>query len=505
MEETETQSSITEGDLFRPMLEIAWPLVVFQLLNVAYNVADTIWLGRYSADAVGALSIAWPLIFLFISAAGGFNAAGSILVAQYTGADSERSAGKVAGNQFVFVVGLAVVFGLLGFFLSDAMLALLPSSADTTRQVLPLANDYMRVFYLGLPFLFGFFIFSSVMRGYGDTKTPMYVMAGSVALNVVGDPILIFGFANNPLFAAPGLAALEPVLLELTGFTGLGIEGAAIATVSSRGLAAVVGIGLMFFTDVGPAVRAHHLRPDLSVIRKIVDLGIPTTAEQSSAALGMITMTAMVSMFSPAVVAAYGLTNRIGTVVFLPSMGLGRATNTMVGQNLGADRPDRAERATWLASKVVVGVLLVASVVAFLFPEPIVGVFLSTGTAEAAVTIGFAVTYLQIRAFEFVFMGVFQVMLGAFRGAGNTRTAMVFSIVALWLARVPLVYLLAVWGPLGPLGIWIGFAAGDVVGGIVATLWFTRGTWKEAVIDESGGSGDGGGAVGPDESPAGSD
>ncbi|WP_135667790.1 MATE family efflux transporter [Halorhabdus rudnickae] len=472
------------------MLAIAWPLVVFQLLNVAYNVTDTIWLGHYSADAVGALSIAWPLIFLFISIAGGFNSAGAILVAQYTGADSEGSAGRVTGNQFIFVVGMAVVLGVVGYLLSDQLLALLPSSPDTAARIIPMANDYMEVFYLGLPFLFAFFVFSTVMRGYGDTRTPMYVMAGSVGLNVIIDPILIFGFAGNPLFALPGLDAIGATLAELTSFSGLGIEGAAIATVSTRGLGAVVGIGLLFFRGFGPDVRLEHLRPDLDVIRDLVDLGLPTTAEQSAAALGMITMTAMVSMFSPAVVAAYGLTNRIGTIVFLPSMGLGRATNTMVGQNLGAEKPDRAERATWLAAKVAVGILLIAAVVAFVFPKPIVGVFLSTGTEDAAITLAFAATYLQVRAFEFGFMGLFQVMLGAFRGAGNTRIAMVLSIIALWLGRVPLVYLLAVDpGPLGPLGIWIGFAAGDILGGIVATLWFTRGTWKEAVIGETDGTG----------------
>lgn len=480
-----SKPNVTEGSLIRPMLGIAWPLVVFQLLNVAYNVTDTIWLGRYSADAVGALSIAWPLIFLFISIAGGFNSAGSILIAQYTGADDEQSVGTVVGNQLLFVVGMASVLGLAGFYLSETLLGLLPSSEETTAQVLPLANEYMEVFYLGLPLLFGFFVFSSVMRGYGDTRTPMYVMAGSVGLNVILDPILIFGLADNPLFAVPILDSVGAWLYGLTGFTGLGIEGAAIATISTRGLAAVVGVVLLFWTRFGPTVGVADFRPDLGTIRKMIDLGIPTTAEQSSSALGMLTMTAIVSMFSPAVVTAYGLTNRIGTIVFLPSLGLGRATNTVVGQNLGAGKPERAEQATWLAAKVVAGVLLIASIVTFVFPEEIVRVFLSADTEGAVAAIGFAVVYLQVRSFEFVFMGLLQVFLGAFRGAGNTKTAMAFAMMSLWVARVPLVYLLAVVGPLGPMGIWIGFAAGDVVGGVAAMLWFTRDTWKETVIEET--------------------
>lgn len=485
MDHSESSADITEGALLRPMFDIAWPLVVIQLLNVAYNVTDTIWLGRYSADAVGALSIAWPLVFLFIAVAGGFNSAGSILVAQYTGADSDRSAGLVVGNQLVFVVGMAAVLGAVGFVFSDAMLAVLPASTETASDVLPLANEYMRVFYLGLPFLFGFFVFTAVMRGYGNTRLPMYVMAGSVGLNVVLDPIFIFGVADNPLFAlpVPGLDALGGWLAATVGFAGLGVEGAAIATILTRGLGAVVGLLVLFGTDLGPAVGVGDLRLELDVVRKMVSLGVPTTAEQSASALGLITMTAIVSMFSPAVVAAYGLTNRIGTIFFLPSLGLGRATNTMVGQNLGAGKPDRAERATWLAAGVTVGVLLVGSALAFAFPDPIVRVFLPGETDRAVATVAFAATYLQVRAVEFAFMGLLQVMLGAFRGAGNTRTAMLFAIVSLWVARVPLVYLLAVVGPFGPFGIWVGFAAGDVLGSLLAALWFTRGTWKEAVVE----------------------
>ncbi len=167
-------------------------------------------------------------------------------------------------------------------------------------------------------------------------------------------------------------------------------------------------------------------------------------------------------------------------------MGLGRATNTMVGQNLGAEQAERAERAVHLAGAAAVAVLFVAAVVAFLIPTRIVAVFMATGTPEAAETIRFGAEFLRIRSVEFVFIGVMQVLLGAYRGAGNTKTALVFSMVTLWLVRVPLVYGLAFVAGLGPAGIWYGMAAGHVVGAIAAGLWFTRGTWKSAVVDTPG-------------------
>ncbi|MFB6148443.1 MAG: MATE family efflux transporter, partial [Halobacteriales archaeon] len=228
------RATITEGGLIRPLFRLAWPIVVIQLLQVAYNIADTLWLGRYSADAVGALSLAFPLVFLLISVAGGFTAAGAILVAQYTGAKSEGSAGKVAGQTITFVGLLAVVIGLVGFLLTDAMLGILPSSPATATQVVPLAADYMRVFFLGIPFLFGFYVFAAVMRGHGNTRSPMRVMAISVAINVVLDPFLIFGWWVFPQ---------------------MGIEGAAIATIFSRGIASVLGFYILFVSRTGPAVE----------------------------------------------------------------------------------------------------------------------------------------------------------------------------------------------------------------------------------------------------------
>ena len=463
MSDAVSEDSITEGGLARPLLRLAWPIVAIQLLQVTYNIADTLWLGRLSSDAVGALSLAFPLIFLVLSIAGGFTTAGSILVAQYTGAESEGSAGEVAGQTLTFVGALAMALGLVGFLLTGEMLALLPSSVETTDQIVPLAADYMRIFFLGVPALFGFFAFSALMRGYGDTKTPMRVMVVSVALNVVLDPILIFGWGPVP---------------------GFGIEGAAYATVFSRGVATVLGMYVLFVAGAGPEVGIADLAPDLGLIEEIVRIGLPSSMEQSMSALAMITLTAMVVTFAPPVVAAYGLGNRLVSLIFLPAMGLGRATNTMVGQNLGAGQADRAERAVYLAAGAGAVVLFLAAVVAALVPGPIVGAFITTGTEDAARTIAFGSEYLRIRSVEFVFIAVLQVLLGAYRGAGNTKTALVFSVLALWVGRVPTVYYLAFVADFAQRGIWIGMALGNIVGSIGAGLWFLRGTWKEAVIDE---------------------
>jgi len=487
-----SDESITEGSLVRPLFHLAWPIVVIQLLQVTYNVVDTLYLGRLSAEAVGAISLAFPLIFLLIAVAGGFTTAGAILVAQYTGAEGDRSAGLVAGQTIFTVSVLSVFIGIAGYFYTRPALELLPSDADTAATVIPLAADYMEVIFAGIPLMFGFFVFSALMRGYGDTRTPMAVMLVSVVLNVFLDPFLIFGFADNPLFewlaSVPVAGALDPVALEaslfaLTGFTGYGIEGAAIATIFSRGVATAIGFWLLFATGLGPAVAVSHLVPDLGFIRDIFQLGLPSSVEQTTSALAMITLTAMVVTFSPPVVAAYGLGNRLISLVFLPAMGLGRAIDTMVGQNLGADRADRAARSVKLAAGTGAGVMFLVAVVAVTFTEPIVGVFLGD-VPDAPATVSYAVEYVRIRSVEFAFIGVSQVILGAFRGAGNTKTAMVISILTLWVGRVASVGYLVFIAGWGATGVWVGMALGNVLGAVVGVAWFARGTWTERYIDE---------------------
>ena len=487
-----SEDSITEGSLLRPLFRLAWPIVVIQLLQVTYNVVDTLYLGRLSAEAVGAISLAFPLIFLLIAVAGGFTTAGAILVAQYTGAKGDESAGLVAGQTIVTVSVLSLFIGVGGYFYTRPALELLPSDVETAATVIPLAADYMEVVFLGIPLMFGFFVFSALMRGYGDTRTPMAVMFVSVFLNVLLDPFLIFGFADNPLFgwlaATPGVAALDPGAIEgtlfaATGFTGYGIEGAALATIVSRGVATGIGVWVLFATDIGPDVGIADLRPNLGFIEDVFRLGLPSSVEQTTSAMAMITLTAMVVTFSPPVVAAYGLGNRLISLVFLPAMGLGRAIDTMVGQNLGAGRADRASRAVRVAVAAGAGVMFLVAVVAVTFTEPIVSVFLGD-VPDGPATVSYAVEYVRIRSVEFAFIGVSQVILGAFRGAGNTKTAMVISVLTLWVGRVASVGYLVFVAGWGETGIWVGMAIGNVLGATVGIAWFSRGTWTDRYIEE---------------------
>ncbi len=465
---------LTSGTIAKPLFLLSMPIVVTNLFQTAYNIADTFWLGQYSTDALAAISFAFPMVFLLISLGMGISVAGSVLVAQYTGAGEEGEAEYAASQTVTFAVIGSLVLGGVGYLFVDEFLAVMGASAD----VLPLASGYMEVISLGLAFMFGFFVFIALMRGYGDTVTPMVVMFGSVVLNIVIDPFLIFGFQNNPLFGALGLSGLEASLFAATGYAGSGIEGAAIATVFSRGLAFVVGLAIMFRGTRGVRIHLRDMVPDLSYLPRLARIGAPASVEGTGRALSINLLLFIVASFSDPVVAAYGIGTRVFSVVFLPAIAVARGVETMTGQNIGADKPDRAERAAGLAAKTLFGILTAAGVVVWFVAPAVADVFTTSDEV-----VGITAEFLRYVALTFGFIGVMRAYTGSFRGAGKTLTAAAVSVLMLAVVRLPVAWVLST--PMGESGVWLAFAVSNVVGAILAYGWYRRGTWRGADLTDS--------------------
>jgi len=475
--------NVTDGELLKPLVVLSLPIVLSQLLQVGYNLADTFWVGQLGQAAVSALSYSWPLVFLMISVAGGFTVAGTVLVAQHKGAGDDQHVDHVAGQTIAFVGVLALAFSALGWLLTPTLVGLVGATPGSVEYTL--AVEYTRTIFLGVVFMFGFFIFQALLRGWGDTRTPLLLMFFGVVLNVVLDPFLILGFDGNGLLTMLGLDSLGTTLYELTGFSGFGVQGAAIATVFSRGVGAIVGMAWLFSGRVGISLSLADLRLQAETVRRIVDIGAPASVEQSMRALGITALTALVAVAGDDAVAAFGIGNRLNSLVFLPALGLSQGIETVVGQNLGREQPARAKRAVTYASGIIVAVLAVVSVVAVTFAAPITAVFIRGAQASTVIEIG--ADYLRIIGPTFAFLGVFQVLQGAFRGSGSTRAAMVFSILSLWAFRLPIAYLVGVVLATGASGIWTGIAASNVLALIAAAAWYLRGTWASNVIDPDSG------------------
>ena len=464
---------LTSGGIAKPLIYLSIPLIITNLLQVTYNLADTFWLGQHSTTSLAAISFAFPMVFFLIALALGVSVAGSVLVAQYTGAGETEEAEYAASQTISYTIIASIVLGAAGYVFVEDAIVLLGASDD----VAPLVAAYMEVYSIGLVAVFGFLVFLALMRGYGDTVTPMVVMFGSVVLNIVLDPFLIFGFEENPLFGYLGLNALEADLYALTGYTGAGIEGAAIATVVSRALAFAVGLAILFRGTHGVQISLEQMRPDLEYARRLVDIGTPASVEGTARALSINLLLVIIAIFPETVVAAFGIGTRVFSVIFLPAIAFSQGIETMTGQNIGAGNRDRAKRTNHFGAKVLLVTLTGLGILVFLAAAPIVSIF----TTDPAV-VDEGALFLRYTALTFGFMGVMRAYSGGFRGAGKTLIAAVISILTLGVLRFPLAWVGAEY--LGSSGVWLAFAVSTVVGGAIAYVWFTWVDWLGGGLTE---------------------
>jgi putative MATE family efflux protein len=288
----------------------------------------------------------------------------------------------------------------------------------------------------------------------------MYIVLMTVLLNLVLDPLFIFGWG--------------PV-------RQWGVAGAAVATVITQGLAAAVGFALMFGGRYGLRLKRASFLPDWAFVWRAFRLGAPASTEQALRALSLTMLTLLVSPFGSTVVAAFGVGLRVTTFVLIPAMGFSMATSALVGQNIGAGKLDRAERTNTIATLLSFLVLQAFGVLMIVFARPVALLFLPEGGEPA----GMAVTYLRIVGSTFGCIGVQQVITGTFRGAGDTAAAAMQALVSQWILRFPLAYVLSQHTPLAETGIWWSIAISNVLAAIITLVWLAGGKWKTKQLIEA--------------------
>jgi len=450
---TALRRDLLDGPILGTLARLALPIVLANLLQTAYQLTDTYWVGRLGGEAVAAVSISFPVLFLIIALGGGLGVAGSVLVSQYTGAGEPQRVNRVAGQTLLLVVIVSTLLSVGGYLAAPSLMRLMGAGPD----ILADASRYLQVSFIGTLFMFGFFVYQSIMRGIGEVRVPVFIVLATVLLNLVLDPLFIFGWGPVPR---------------------LGVAGAAWATVGTQAVATLIGWSHLLGGRYGVHVTSADLRPDWMTVRLIWRLGLPASLEQSTRALGLVALTFLVATFGTQTLAAYGIGTRILAFVIIPALGLSMATAALVGQNIGAGQRERAEAIARLAAAVAFVVLEAVGVLCFFYAVPIIRLFIPN---DPAVVAGGAV-FLRLMALTFGFIGLQQALGGAFRGSGNTLHTMVIALVSLWALRFPLAYFLAMHTRLGALGLWWAFPVSNVATAIMAIVWFRWGTWRRTVL-----------------------
>ena len=443
---------ILHGNMRSVLLSLALPVMAANAIQTIYGLADTFWVSKLADGdiAVAAVSYIGPMVAVAIALGIGMNIAGISMISQFIGLGRENESKRVAGQLISFSFFFSLILGLLGLLFGKQLLA----ATGAEGQILEYGWEYLQAVFLGGPAMFVFFAFQSIKQAQGDTLTPMLLAGASVILNIILDPIFMFTF-------------------------DLGIAGAAWATVVTRALSTVVGMYLLFFTDNGLRLNLGDLRFNSKIMGKIVKIGLPSGLGQSIEGIGFMIMNGFVLSFGDYTVAAFGVGNRINSLIFMPAMGLGSALATVVGQNLGAGQIDRAGKA--VKESIFLSVTIMASgAVAMFFAAPhIIKIF-----SQHPVVLEQGTYYLRLISASIPLMGIFQAFVGCFQGSGHTLMAMLVTTGRLWALCLPMIILFKYFTPLAEKSVWFAMVGSNLLTCVFAFFLFLSGRWKQKVVDE---------------------
>ncbi|WP_458186468.1 MATE family efflux transporter [Haladaptatus sp. NG-WS-4] len=415
-----SRDEITDGSLARALVLLAAPLVLQNFVQVAQQVVDTFWVGRLGGDAVAAVGLNFPLIALLFAVFMITNIGTQVLVSQRVGADDESGARRAVfhGITMAFVMGL--VLAALVFVFAPDVIALFGASPDVTS----FATIYLTTLSLGLPLVGMGDAIEMGFVGWGDSRAALFINVVAVGVNIVLDPILIFGYG-------------------IPGFAGFEIAGAALATIVGYGTSALFALGLMVRGRDGYTLTRTSMTVRVDDYRELFDIGLPMFGQQAVAQTVRLLIVGIVTMAGgTAAVVAYTVGARIASVAFIPASGLSQAAQSVVGQNIGANNPLRASRTTWVGVGIATVGLTAIGIVQWLVPELLTNLFVPDISAER---LALTVDYLKILAYGYWGIGAMYLFNAGFNGARRTKTTMVADLLKYWVVRLPIAALGALW------------------------------------------------------------
>jgi putative MATE family efflux protein len=438
---------LTEGSPGRLILRFATPMLIGNVFQQFYNIADSIIVGRYlGKEALAAVGASFPIIFLLVSFVIGITMGSTIIIAQYFGAKDIRNVRRSIDTLYIVLFFTSIIVGVLGIVFSRAIFNLMNLPAD----LLPQARIYLNVYLSGSIFFFGYNGISAILRGLGDSKTPLYFLIFATIMNIF-------------------LALLFVVVFKW------GIAGSAIATVISQ--AGAFFSGIIYLNRTHPIINLswRKLEFDREIFNKSIKIGLPSGIQQTFVALGMMALMRVVNNFGTNTLAAYTAAGRIDSLAAMPAMNFGAALSTFVGQNLGAHKPERVKQGLKSTFIMASALAIATTLLIIIFKHDLMSLFTSD---SQVITIG--VDYLVIISTFYIFFSSMFVIGGVMRGAGDTLIPMFITLFSLWIIRIPLAYILS--AKIGVTGIWWAIPIAWFLGATLSYIYYLRGNWKKKVV-----------------------
>ena len=435
------------------LIMFAVPMFLGNLLQALYSTVDSIWVGRFlGPNALAAVSVSFPIIFALVALVMGLTMATTTLISQYYGAGRHGDVKRTVSNSILLLGIAGSAISIIGFLSRNWLLRLI----NVPDEIFGHASSYLGVYSLGLVAMFLYNAASAILRGLGDSRTPLKFLAYATVANIVLDPLFIFGAGPIP---------------------AMGVAGAALATVIAQSFSAAIGlIYLAKKMDMLKVDKSFWIL-DLQITKDTIRIGLPGGLQQTLVSLSSMVVGALVNSFGPTVVAGFGAAARIDQFSFMPAMSVSLAVSALVGQNMGAGRHDRVAWAVRSSMMISAGLTSIVSLTAILFPAALLSIFTTDPDVSRAGS-----EYLRIAALGYVPFALMFAFTGVLRGAGDTVATMFITLGSMWLVRVPLAAIMSRNPNLGIRGVWWAIFLSQVLGLAMNYAYYQSGRWKRFVI-----------------------
>jgi putative MATE family efflux protein len=417
-------------------------------INIS-QILDTLWVGKLGSAALAAVTISIAIRWTINSLGNGLGIGGMAVVARRIGERNKAAAEHATWQTILLGLIVSLILGGLGLLLARPMLVLLGADAE----VLSLGLSHLRVTLGGLFTVILIFVINSILRGAGEARWAMIALFLSTAVTVMSEWVLIFGWGPFP---------------------ALGVAGSAWGTVLGFGSGVALQMAILLSGKARIGINIRDLKPDFPLMGQIIRIALPSTGQMVFRSSSRLIIVGLIGLYGTFATAGYGVANRMLLIALIPGFGLGNAAGTLVGQNLGAHKPRRAERIAWWVSAYAAGYMIATTALLFAFARPLMELFDPT---PQVVDIGVECIRTVAPSMILVIVGV--VLARGFDGAGDTVPAMVVNLLTLWGVEAPLAYGLAQWLGLGVTGIWWGRAVANAANGLLFAAWFRLGRWKQ--------------------------
>lgn len=427
-------------------------MVLEMLAQSLFGIVDVFFVSQLGPAAVAAVGMVDSLLVIIYTIGMGLAMAATAMVARRIGEKDPEAASLTSYQVLLLGLMVSIPVAIVGVFYAPDLMHLMGAS----EEVVEVGSTYASIIF-GFNFLILFlFIINAIFRGAGDAVMAMGVLWLANLINIILDPALIFGWGPFP---------------------ELGIKGAAIATCIGRGVGVLFQFYLLFKGSGRIRLMMQSLKLNVDIMRKVLVVSLPATIQYFIGSASWVFIFWIIARFGTDAVAGYTIAIRIFIFALLPSWGMGNAAATLVGQNLGAKKPERAERSVWITASTNMVFLGLVALGIFIFAYPLVEAFSSEQTV-----IEFGANCLRIVSITYIFFAYGMVTVQAFNGAGDTRTPTWINLISYWLIQIPLAYLLS--GPLGmgANGVFTSIAIAQGILAVISVLWFRRGTWKLNVV-----------------------